>query len=68
MARATLIGFTAVWLPVAGLGVMPVGAMFYTWDHGVRQGNMQMLGAATAVLAAKSMLFGKKPAALEADA
>lgn len=68
MARATRISFTAVWLAVAVLGMMPVGAAIYTWDHGVRHGNIQMLDAATAVLAAKSMLFGKKPAALEADA
>ena len=80
------------WLAVLGLGLMPVGAAFYTWDHGVKRGNIQVLGAASyaapllstlvlivagfaepsvsiiaacllitggAVLAAKSLLFGK---------
>lgn len=81
------------WLAVLGLGLMPVGAAFYTWDHGVKHGNIQVLGAASyaapllstlvliaagaaepslrivaaclaitggAVLASKSMLFGRK--------
>src|SRR6185369_7735235 len=81
------------WLAVAGLGLMPVGAAFYAWDHGVKRGNIQVLGAASyaaplistlvlmatgfaepsltilaacllitagAVLAAKSLLFGRR--------
>ena len=89
------------WLAVAGLGLMPVGAAFYAWDHGVKHGNIQVLGAASyaapllstlvliaagaaepslhvlaacllitagAVLAAKSMLFGRRSPAREADA
>lgn len=80
------------WLAVLALGLMPVGAAFYAWDHGVKRGNIQVLGAASyaspllstlvlivagfadpslriviacllitagAVLAAKSMLFGR---------
>ena len=35
------------WLAVAGLGLMPVGAAFYAWDHGVKRGNIQVLGAAS---------------------
>ena len=35
------------WLAVLGLGLMPVGAAFYTWDHGVKHGNIQVLGAAS---------------------
>ena len=35
------------WLAVVGLGLMPVGAAFYAWDHGVKQGNIQVLGAAS---------------------
>ncbi|RIK87812.1 MAG: EamA family transporter [Hyphomicrobiales bacterium] len=35
------------WLAVAGLGLMPVGAAFYTWDYGVKHGNIQVLGAAS---------------------
>lgn len=34
------------WLAVAGLGVMPVGLAFYAWDHGVKHGNIQLLGSA----------------------
>jgi drug/metabolite transporter (DMT)-like permease len=81
------------WLAVAALGLMPVGAAFYAWDHGVKRGNIQVLGAASyaapllstlilmatgfaepsltilvacllitggAVLAAKSLLFGRR--------
>jgi len=35
------------WLAVVGLGLMPVGAAFYAWDHGVKHGNIQILGAAS---------------------
>jgi drug/metabolite transporter (DMT)-like permease len=35
------------WLAVAGFGLMPVGAAFYAWDHGVKHGNIQVLGAAS---------------------
>jgi drug/metabolite transporter (DMT)-like permease len=33
------------WLAVAGLGLMPVGAAFYFWDHGVKHGDIQIIGA-----------------------
>jgi len=33
------------WLAVAGLGLGPVGAAFYVWDHGVKHGDIQILGA-----------------------
>ena len=33
------------WLAVLGLGLMPVGAAFYVWDHGVKRGDIQVLGA-----------------------
>ena len=35
------------WAAVAALGLMPVGAAFYTWDYGVKHGNIQVLGAAS---------------------
>lgn len=35
------------WLAVLGLGLMPVGAAFYAWDHGVKRGNIQVLGASS---------------------
>jgi len=33
------------WLAIAGLGLMPVGLAFYAWDHGVKHGNIQLLGS-----------------------
>lgn len=33
------------WSGVLGLGLMPVGLAFYAWDFGVKQGNIQILGA-----------------------
>ena len=35
------------WLAVLGLGLGPVGAAFYLWDHGVKQGDIRVLGAAS---------------------
>lgn len=35
------------WLAIVGLGLMPVGAAFYAWDHGVKHGNIQILGASS---------------------
>lgn len=32
------------WMAVAGLGLMPVGAAFYTWDIGMKRGDVQVLG------------------------
>ncbi|MET0443215.1 MAG: EamA family transporter, partial [Pseudorhodoplanes sp.] len=93
LEETVLPGTAGQWLSVLGLGLMPVGAAFYTWDIGMKRGNIQVLGAACyaapllstliliaagvaepslrilaaclfitagAVLAAKSMLFGKK--------
>jgi len=34
------------WLAILGLGLMPVGLAFYAWDHGVKHGNIQLLGSA----------------------
>ena len=36
---------TLEWLAVLALGLGPVGAAFYTWDHGVKHGDIQVLGA-----------------------
>ena len=35
----------AQWLAVIGLGLMPVGAAFYSWDYGVKHGDIMVLGA-----------------------
>ncbi len=33
------------WLAVLGLGLLPVGAAFFAWDHGTKHGHIQVLGA-----------------------
>lgn len=33
------------WLAIIGLGIGPVGLAFFTWDYGVKKGNIQALGA-----------------------
>jgi len=33
------------WLAILGLGLLPVGAAFYTWDYGVKHGDIMVLGA-----------------------
>ena len=35
------------WLAIAGLGLGPVGLAFYTWDIGVKAGDIQLLGTAS---------------------
>ncbi len=51
------------WLAVFGLGLGPVGAAFFTWDHGVKHGNIQQLGALSYLAPPLStfllILFGK---------
>jgi len=32
------------WAGVLGLGLGPVGIAFFTWDYGVKHGNIQLLG------------------------
>lgn len=34
----------AQWVGVVGLGLGPVGIAFFTWDYGVKHGNIQLLG------------------------
>ena len=38
---------TAQWLAVVGLGLLPVGLAFYVWDYGVKNGDIQILGASS---------------------
>ena len=53
LALAAHLGFEATvwpqgagqWLAVAALGLGPVGAAFFVWDHGVKHGDIQALGA-----------------------
>lgn len=35
------------WAAVLGLGLLPVGGAFYTWDYGVKHGDIMVLGAAS---------------------
>lgn len=35
------------WLAIIGLGLGPVGFAFYTWDIGMKHGNIQLLGVAS---------------------
>jgi len=38
---------TGQWLAVVALGLGPVGAAFYTWDVGMKRGDIRVLGAAS---------------------
>lgn len=38
---------TAGWLSVLALGLGPVGAAFFTWDIGMKKGDIQFLGVAS---------------------
>ncbi|TGD44917.1 EamA family transporter [Pseudotabrizicola sediminis] len=38
---------TLGWLSVLALGLGPVGAAFFTWDIGMKKGDIQMLGVAS---------------------
>lgn len=33
------------WMAILGLGLGPVGLAFFTWDYGVKHGNIKVLGA-----------------------
>ncbi|WP_206456036.1 aromatic amino acid exporter YddG [Aurantimonas marina] len=35
------------WLAVLLLGLLPVGGAFYVWDHGVKHGDIQIIGASS---------------------
>jgi drug/metabolite transporter (DMT)-like permease len=35
------------WLAILGLGLGPVGLAFYVWDHGVKHGDIKLLGVAS---------------------
>jgi drug/metabolite transporter (DMT)-like permease len=38
---------SAQWLAIIALGLGPVGAAFYTWDIGMKRGDIRVLGAAS---------------------
>lgn len=35
----------AEWAAIAGLGILPMGLAIYFWDHGIKRGDIQALGA-----------------------
>lgn len=41
----TVLPQSSQWLAILGLGLGPVGLAFYTWDYGVKHGNIKLLGA-----------------------
>lgn len=38
---------TGQWLAIIGLGLLPVGAAFYVWDHAMKHGHVAVIGAAS---------------------
>jgi drug/metabolite transporter (DMT)-like permease len=36
-----------VWLCVLAMGIGPVGAAFFLWDHGIKRGDIRLLGSAS---------------------
>ncbi|MGE0722866.1 MAG: EamA family transporter [Alphaproteobacteria bacterium] len=34
----------AAWLAVVALGIGPIGLAFFVWDHGVKHGDIRVLG------------------------
>ncbi|MEQ8228433.1 MAG: EamA family transporter [Rhodospirillales bacterium] len=59
---------TGEWLAVMGLGLLPVGAAFFTWDYGTKHGDIQVLGAlayaAPLISTVLLIVFGKGQATL----
>lgn len=45
------------WAAVIGLGIGPVGAAFYLWDHGVKRGDLPLLGVLSYVAPVLSTLL-----------
>lgn len=45
------------WAAVAGLGLGPVGLAFFVWDHGVKHGNIRVLGVLSYVAPLLSTLL-----------
>lgn len=37
----------AQWAAIVGLGLLPVGAAFYVWDHAMKRGDVALVGAAS---------------------
>lgn len=65
LLEPTVMPQGAQWLAILGLGLGPVGAAFLAWDHGVKHGNLRMLGilsyAAPVLSSAWLILAGRAP-------
>lgn len=48
---------TTQWFAIIGLGLGPVGLAFYTWDYGVKHGDIQVLGASSYIAPLLSTLI-----------
>ena len=46
-----------VWAGVVGLGLGPVGLAFFTWDYGVKHGNLPLLGVLSYSTPLLSVIF-----------
>ena len=44
LTETTVVPSATQWVVIAAMGLGPVGAAFYLWDHGVKRGDIQMLG------------------------
>ncbi|MBF0306462.1 MAG: EamA family transporter [Alphaproteobacteria bacterium] len=42
--ESTVVPRGGEWLAILGLGLGPVGAAFFAWDHGVKHGDVRALG------------------------
>ncbi|MBL8699001.1 MAG: EamA family transporter [Alphaproteobacteria bacterium] len=47
----------AGWLAMVALGIGPVGLAFYVWDHGVKRGDLTLLGALSYLVPLASTLM-----------
>ena len=43
--ESTVVPAVEEWIAIAALGTGPVGLAFFTWDYGVKHGNIKVLGA-----------------------
>lgn len=50
-------GTIQAWLAVVLMGVGPVGLAFYAWDHGMKRGDIRLLGALAYIGPALATLF-----------
>lgn len=57
LAETTVVPHGIQWLAILGLGIGPVGAAFFFWDHGTKHGHIQALGAFAYAAPLLSTLF-----------